>query len=250
MNIIDEIEEKEKMQEAFEEAEAKRDMTYDEFLSRYQDMIEGRHHKEEKMSSHSRPVTGHHDIDDGKSHKSGKSIHDAASDKRRAKNSQSAMSKTSNSHSNTMNNTKEGFDIKDDIKYEIPESCFVILMKGNKIQKMDKKFKLLSHPFPIMEGEMILFQTLKQDQYDKQLLVYRDYSLRKRIPTRATNKKLTSYQQKQQEKEDEESTKLRSLETDLFSPLSYIDWKNFADVISEVQGLGWVQFLPVGEKAS
>ena len=36
------------------------------------------------------------------------------------------------------------------------------------------------------------------------------------------------------EKDDEESTKLRSLEIDLFSPLSYIDWKNFAEVISEV----------------
>jgi hypothetical protein len=64
------------------------------------------------------------------------------------------------------------------------------------------------------------------------------------------NKKLTSYQQKQLEKEDEENTKLRSLEVDPFSPLSYIDWKNFAEVISEVQGLGWVQVLPVGEKAS
>ena len=35
LNIIDEIEEKEKMQKVFEEAEAKRDMTYEEFLIRY-----------------------------------------------------------------------------------------------------------------------------------------------------------------------------------------------------------------------
>jgi hypothetical protein len=75
---------------------------------------------------------------------------------------------------------------------------------------------------------MILFQPLKQDQYEKTLMVYRDYALRKRIPTRPANKKLTSYQQKQLEKEDEESTKLRSLEIDLFSPMSLIDWHNFA----------------------
>ncbi len=43
---------------------------------------------------------------------------------------------------------------------------------------------------------------------------------------------------------------MRSLEVDLFTPLSYIDWKNFAEVITEVQGLGWVQVLPVGEKSS
>lgn len=48
------------------------------------------------------------------------------------------------------------------------------------------------------------------------------------------------------EKEDEETTKLRSLEVDLFTPLSYIDWKNLAEVIGEVQGLGWLQILPVG----
>lgn len=56
-----------------------------------------------------------------------------------------------------MSNTKEGFDIKDDLKLELPDSCFLILMKGNKISKMDKKFKLLTHPYPILEGEMILF---------------------------------------------------------------------------------------------
>jgi hypothetical protein len=36
------------------------------------------------------------------------------------------------------------------------------------------------------------------------------------------------------EKDDEEQTKLRCLEIDNFSPLSYIDWANFAEVISEV----------------
>ena len=42
------------------------------------------------------------------------------------------------------------------------------------------------------------------------------------------------------EKEDEELSKLNSLEIDLFTPMSHIDWKNFADVIAEVNGLGWV----------
>jgi hypothetical protein len=42
LNIIDEIEEREKIQKAFEEAEAKRDMTYEEYLNKYQDMIEGK----------------------------------------------------------------------------------------------------------------------------------------------------------------------------------------------------------------
>ena len=60
-----------------------------------------------------------------------------------------------------MNNTKEGFDIKDDLKFDLPETCFLIMMKGNKIAKLDKKYKLLAHPYPLLEGEMILFQPLK-----------------------------------------------------------------------------------------
>jgi hypothetical protein len=82
-------------------------------------------------------------------------------------------------------------------------------MKGNKIEKLHKKYILLSHPYPIIEGEMILFQPIKNDQYDKQLIIYRDYSLRKRLATRPKPKKLNSYQQKKLEKEDEEVTKLR-----------------------------------------
>jgi hypothetical protein len=35
LNIIDEIEEREKIQKAFEEAEAKRDMTYEEYLGKF-----------------------------------------------------------------------------------------------------------------------------------------------------------------------------------------------------------------------
>jgi hypothetical protein len=202
-------------------------MTYEEFLYRYGDMIEGKagSHPDAK-SSHSRPVTGHKDHDDGKS-EAGKSDH-----LKRSQANKSAMSKGSGKSS--MNNTREGFDVKDDLKYDIPDSCFMILTKGNKISKLEKKFKLLAHPYPLLEGEMIMFQSLKQDQYDKTLIVYRDYSLRKRIPTRPVSKKLTSYQQKQMEKEDEENTKLRSLEVDLFNPLSFIDWHNFSVVITEV----------------
>jgi hypothetical protein len=42
LDIIDELEERAKMQKAFEEAEAKRDMTFDEFIGKYLDHIDGR----------------------------------------------------------------------------------------------------------------------------------------------------------------------------------------------------------------
>jgi hypothetical protein len=32
--------------------------------------------------------------------------------------------------------------------------------------------------------------------------------------------------------------------------MSTIDWANFAHILGEIKGLGWVQFLPVGMKSS
>lgn len=52
------------------------------------------------------------------------------------------------------------------------------------------------------------------------------------------------------QEEDAEKTKLQCLEIDLESPLSTIDWNNLSMVISEIQGMGWIQILPYGQKAS
>jgi len=60
-----------------------------------------------------------------------------------------------------MSNTKDGFGTAggdDSWKTEIPETCLLTFMKGNKISDLDKKFVLMSHPHPIIEGEMIMFQ--------------------------------------------------------------------------------------------
>lgn len=114
-----------------------------------------------------------------------------------------------------VNISKESTVSKDDYKYEIPESCLQVLMKGLKIEKLSKKYVLVAHPNPIIEGEMLLFQPQKQDQYDKELIIYRDYSLRKRIPTKIKTKKLSNYMQKKLEEQDNEVTKLQSLEIDL-----------------------------------
>lgn len=59
--------------------------------------------------------------------------------------------------------SKESLLSKDDYKFEIPDTCFLIFMKGNQIEKLHKKYLLVSHPFPKIEGEMIVFQPIKQD---------------------------------------------------------------------------------------
>jgi hypothetical protein len=60
----------------------------------------------------------------------------------------------------------------------------VTIPKHAKIEKLEAKYLLLAHPFPSFQGEMLLTQPKKEDQDDKDWIVYRDYSLRKRLPNR------------------------------------------------------------------
>ena len=71
----------------------------------------------------------------------------------------------------------------DSYKYEIPESCHVSMMKKVKIEKLSSKFLLCANPFPLIEGQMICFQPVKKDQNINDAIIYRDYSLRKRLET-------------------------------------------------------------------
>jgi hypothetical protein len=53
--------------------------------------------------------------------------------------------------------------INDDYKYEIPDSCYITLCNVNKIEKLDKGYYLMAHPYPLLEGEMIILQPLESD---------------------------------------------------------------------------------------
>jgi hypothetical protein len=72
---------------------------------------------------------------------------------------ESAFSKhsTIKSKKDDLNKSKDSMLSKDDYKYEIPDSCYLSLMKGNKVAKLHKKYVLVSHPFPKIEGELIVF---------------------------------------------------------------------------------------------
>ena len=54
-NVVDEIEERLKLQKIEEEKEAKRDMTYEEFLGKYLDHIEGKVDADARLGN--RPMT-------------------------------------------------------------------------------------------------------------------------------------------------------------------------------------------------
>lgn len=130
---------------------------------------------------------------------------------------------------------------------------------------MKGKFFLASHPVPKIEGEMIIFKPKKSDQTQgKDVIVYRDFSLRKRIETVAKIPTLENTvvgkkggkplskkpDDKEKEKEVVEEPGLNCLMIDSYDPLTKDEWSNFTEVVTETQGLGWFQILPVGQKSS
>lgn len=79
-------------------------------------------------------------------------------------------------------------------------------------------------------------------------IVFRDYSLRKRNPTKSGSD--DDKNSKDKKKKDKEESKLSCLEISIDEPINQLEWQNLAEVINMCQGLGWFQVLPVGQKSS
>ena len=98
------------------------------------------------------------------------------------------------------------------MKFEIPSSCFMTMSKNCKIEKLEDKYLLLANPHPSFTGEMIFAQPKKDDQDDKDLIVYRDYSLRKRLPNQEKPQISAAEKLKDKKKKETEFSKLQCLE--------------------------------------
>ena len=126
-------------------------------------------------------------------------------------------------------------------------------MKINQIETLSDNYLIVNHPFPQVEGEMLIYQKSeleKGEKLDDDLLLYKDYSLKKRIKTQTNKFPPTTAQQKKIDEMLTKTTKIQQLEVENHSPLSPCDWKQIATIVSEVDALTWVQFLPVGQKSS
>jgi hypothetical protein len=159
LHILDEIEEKLKSDLAFQEMETKRDMTYDEFMTQYLDHIEG---KVDPDLRQDRPTTA----EDGSPEKQPAQEDARAEEDEENKLDKSVLSKTSKKSRESKDLTQEQIDLKDDMYHNLTDRCYLNLIKGCRIEKLDKKFILVAHPYPSIEGEMLLFQPNKADQYD------------------------------------------------------------------------------------
>lgn len=205
-NIEDEVAIAQKVQAELEQIEAARDQTYEEFKFKYEEHIEGK-------AANLRTARASNFGDDAKSTRSrsnkgkGKRLTSSRGADEEDDDAKSAKSRKS---------TKADQDTADQInqelenlKYEIPATCMVNIPKNAKIEKLEAKYLLMAHPFPALEGEMLLLQPKKEDQSDKDKTVtYRDYSLRKRLPNREKPTLSAAEKLKDKKKKDSEVSKL------------------------------------------
>jgi hypothetical protein len=83
-----------------------------------------------------------------------------------------------------------------------------------------------------------LAQPKKDDQDDKDWIICRDYSLRKRLPNR--EKFPHAADVKSKKKKESELSKLQCLEIALEEPLCGLEWQNLSEVINHTKGLAWL----------
>mmetsp|Transcript_34344 Transcript_34344/g.42397 ORF Transcript_34344/g.42397 Transcript_34344/m.42397 type:complete len:95 (-) Transcript_34344:912-1196(-) len=89
------------------------------------------------------------------------------------------------------------------------------MVKKLLIDKMPGKYFLSSHPYPKIEGEMFIIKPKKQDQSSKDAIIYRDYSLCKRIettPGRVNSAEQARKQLRAFKDRDDDDSKARSFE--------------------------------------
>ena len=57
------------------------------------------------------------------------------------------------------------------------------MLTKNRVEKLSSNYVLVQHPFPQIEGEMMIYQINDEDKPKDGTMTYRDFSLRKRIHT-------------------------------------------------------------------
>ena len=216
-------------------------MTWDEFLLQFEQHIEGK--VDASIRTANRP-------DENAADEVAQKV-DASQDDAKSKftSIESAGAKSRGTNRDLMS-SKGGTATQGADKYDIPNNCKLDFLKAARIQKLEENYILMAHPYPQLEGELLLFQANVEDQSGENT-TYRDYSLVKRRTITSSGKLAASAMAKKKLLEDDaEKTKIQCLEVNIADPLSTIDWQNMADIIREIQALAWIQLLPVDQKSS
>lgn len=160
LTVVDERLDRHLELKAEAEEEGKRDRTFEEFKTLYNDHIEGKVNADDRTKN--RPDSGDGDgVSRGP--KTGMS-HNALDDENNTEGGKKSISKGNYESIGSRNKlgSASGSSVavesaKDRVKYDIPNSCKLEMLKLNRIEKLDQDYVLVAHPYPQLEGEMLLF---------------------------------------------------------------------------------------------
>ena len=165
--------------------ESTRDKTFEEFTNSFADHLEGK--IDPNVRTANRPVTSYGD--DGVTsqkpkeggRRSGMSQNPMDEDETVSRKFHSKKGSVASQHMPSKSSV-HGSAVNSEFKYNVPNDAKLEFLRTNRISKLDDNYVLLAHPFPQIEGEMLLFQQNIESE-DKDIIIYQDFSLRKRMDT-------------------------------------------------------------------
>ena len=262
-DIPDEMELRANHLAAIEEVENTRDRTFEEFLEMFKDHIEGKKDPNDRVANRPDTAEAREAAKEKAEERERANESVEGSRKYQSIGSQGRASAASESKYSSQRQTTGKAHSVSDMKHDLPKGCKLKLSAHGKVKDLDDGYMLMAHPYPQLEGEMLLVQLnpadgpkkkaeeqkddvsknsgkSKKDE-DESPLIYRDYSLRKRHFTMAKVKagSKSALAKKHEMEQDQTKTKLQCLEIDLEVPLSSIDWNYVALTISEIDAMVW-----------
>ena len=176
LNIIDEIEVQAAEERKQQEIEEAKDMTFDDFKLRFlahieqtapndREAIESNDENVDAINKSAKPGTMSKrgtEMNDANKTSTSRQLNETGSVDDNEQN-RSRLSRRSNQKSQL--EMRGGSKLEEDglSKFDIPESCYLTMMKKILIEKLESKFFLAVHPYPRIEGEMIIIKPQKED---------------------------------------------------------------------------------------
>jgi hypothetical protein len=141
------------MEKAEEEA---RDKTFDEFMAMFENHLNGTAKPEERTKNRPNTANEHEEGKDAKPDKKKADDDDKKSVNSKFGSVKSGAAKSGKSSIKTASQ-KETVE-EEPPKYVLPDNCKLKLESSLIVERMPKDYLLVSHPYPQIEGEMLLFQ--------------------------------------------------------------------------------------------
>lgn len=243
-------------------------MSYQDFVSFYQEEIEGRLNRREVIAAkikqnkpeeevNQKKVTHEGEGDDEGADGEGEDSKETHHDNRRTKEEEKKMEEDNQKQKEyeeeeMMKRKKEREEFYESVKFQryfLDEKFYRAVISKNLITKFDNNYVLAVHPEPPMQDVLMIFQH-DPDNVEDDVIIYKDYGLTDRIPKIEIPEEIQNYINDQELLFRNNRSSLRCKEIDICNPLTSQEWKIWYETIVATKGHGFLQILPEGFRSN